>query len=74
MKRNELEAMTIICNIQQMQKVCYGQSFDYNQFNGNSIDELRDLQNSLIPLYNKAIKEINNDLDKGLEYMESLHP
>ena len=52
-KRNEIEAMYIICNIQQMQKCIYSKSFAYDDFKGNTIDELRDLQNNLITDYNK---------------------
>jgi len=51
--RNEIEAMYVICNIQQMQKCIYGKSFAYDDFKGNTIEELNDLQNSLIPLYNE---------------------
>lgn len=50
--RNEIEAMTIICNIQMMQDKIHGKHFEYNQFNGNSIDELRDLQDRMIIEYN----------------------
>jgi len=52
----EIEAMTIICNIQAMQNKIYGESFQYDQFNGNTLDELRNLQDSLIPLYNNSLK------------------
>lgn len=55
-QRNEVEAMTIICNIQQMQQLVYGKQFTYEQFNGNSIDELRTLQEQLIQEYNQYIK------------------
>ena len=48
-KRDEVEAMTIICNIQQMQYMIYGEQFTYEQFNGNSIEELRTLQEQIIP-------------------------
>ncbi len=50
--RNEIEAMTIICNIQMMQDKVYGKKFEYKQFNGNSIDELYKLQDAMIKEYN----------------------
>lgn len=55
----ESEAMTIICNIQAMQSRLYGDSFSYNSFNGNSLAELRELQDRLIPEYNESLKPIN---------------
>jgi hypothetical protein len=54
MKRNEIEAMGIICNIQMMQNKIYGYQFEYDKFNGNSLEELRELQNNLINEYNKT--------------------
>lgn len=53
--RPEIEAMYVIINIQQMQKVIYGKSFAYDDFNANTIEELRNLQDKLIPEYNKAL-------------------
>lgn len=50
--RNEFEAMTIICNIQMMQDKVYGSRFEYDQFNGNTIEELRELQEKMIKEYN----------------------
>ena len=44
----EAEAMTIICNIQTMQSVVHGRCFEYGDFNGNSLDELRNLQSEMI--------------------------
>ena len=55
-KRDEVEAMTIICNIQQMQYMIYGEQFTYEQFNGNSIEELRTLQEQIIQEYNQSVK------------------
>jgi len=52
----EVEAMTIICNIQAMQSRLYGDNFSYDSFNGNSLEELRKLQDTLIPEYNAAVK------------------
>ena len=53
----EAEAMTIICNIQAMQSRLYGDNFSYDSFNGNSLAELRALQDRLIPDYNAAVKQ-----------------
>lgn len=77
MKRNEIEAMTIICNIQQMQKVSYGTNYDYNQFKGKSIEELRELQESLIPVYNTAILNRKSELlelERKLIYAKDFSP
>lgn len=51
----EVEAMTIIINIQAMQEKIQGKRFEYEQFNGNTLEELRELQEWLIPEYNKAV-------------------
>lgn len=56
MERNETEAMNIIINIQTMQDALYGKHFEHADFNGNTIDELREIQDELIVLYNKHIK------------------
>ena len=50
----EIQAMDVIINIQTMQKKIYGKLFDHNDFNGNSLDELYELQSSLIPEWNKT--------------------
>lgn len=55
--RNEVEAMTIICNIQAMQAIIDGQPFPYENFNDYDIDKLRTMQDELIPAYNIAIKK-----------------
>lgn len=55
-ERNEVEAMTIICNIQMMQDKVNGSHFEYHQFNGNTIEELRDLQDEMIKQYNATFK------------------
>lgn len=52
------EKMQVICNIQLMQEKVYGKSFEYEKFNGNTIDELRQLQEDLIKEYNKSIIKI----------------
>ena len=57
--RNEILAMTIICNIQAMQQKVYGKQFEYKQFNGNSIAELEDLQGRMIVEYNATFKQVN---------------
>lgn len=54
--RDEIQAMIIICNIQAMQKVIHGKSFEYSDFACNTIDDLYELQNSLIEEYNNAVK------------------
>jgi len=55
-KRNEIEAMTIIINIQMMQNKIYGSSFEHSFFEVNTIDELRTLQSDLLIQYNKTVK------------------
>jgi len=50
--RDEAEAMTIIINIQMMQDKVHGKHFEYYQFNGNTIEELRELQEAMIKEYN----------------------
>jgi hypothetical protein len=57
-ERNEIEAMNVIINIQQMQRIMYGKSFLYNDFNANTIEELRTLQDSLIIVYNNTLNPI----------------
>lgn len=57
--RNEILAMTVICNIQAMQLKVYGKSFKYEDFNANTEDELMKLQEDLIPLYNNSLKTNN---------------
>ena len=53
----EVEAITVIGNIQAMQTSLYGQCFDFDKFNGNTLDELRNLQDKLIPEYNNALRD-----------------
>ena len=60
MKRNEIEAMTIICNIQMMQDKVYGKHFNYDRFAGNSIEELRELQDQMIKEYNASLTMPNS--------------
>lgn len=56
-KRNEIEAMVIIVNIQMMQSKVYGKQFEYENFKGNSIDELRNLQDIMVIEYNNTFKK-----------------
>ena len=55
-QRNEIEAMNIICNIQAMQQIVYGKQFEYEKFKGNTIEELRKLQEQMIIEYNQTFK------------------
>lgn len=59
-QRNEIEAMSIICNIQSMQKVVWGYPAKYEQYKDNSVDELRAIQNELIKAYNEKVRSKNN--------------
>lgn len=54
--RDEIAAMTVICNIQAMQTKVYGKCFAYSDFSGNTLEELYDLQDQLIPEYNNSLK------------------
>lgn len=54
--RDEIAAMTVICNIQAMQTKVYGKCFDYSDFASNTLDELHNLQDQLIPEYNNSLK------------------
>lgn len=56
-KRNEIEAMQLIVNIQMMQDKVHGSHFEYPQFNGNTIEELRNLQDAMIKEYNATFKK-----------------
>ena len=51
-ERDEIEAMTIIVNIQMMQDKVHGKHFEYYQFNGNTVNELRNLQDEMVKEYN----------------------
>lgn len=55
--RNEVAAMTVICNIQAMQNKVYGKCFDYSDFASNTLDELYNLQDQLITEYNDTFKQ-----------------
>lgn len=54
--QQEIEAMSIICNIQMMQDRVHGKRFEYKQFAGNTIEELRTLQDTMIKEYNNTFK------------------
>lgn len=53
--QENIEAMTIIINIQTMQDKIYGKRFEYDDFNANTVEELRNLQSQLISEWNKAV-------------------
>ena len=54
--QEEMQAMTVITNIQVMQEKVYGKRFEYHQFNGNTLEELYELQDQLIKEYNQTFK------------------
>ena len=51
--------MTVICNIQQLQKAIWGENATYEQYKNNSVEELREMQNELIKEYNQKFKDKN---------------
>jgi hypothetical protein len=53
----QAEAMQIICNIQTMQDKIHAQHYSFEQFVGNTLAELRELQNLMIEEWNKAFKK-----------------
>lgn len=52
--QEEIQAMNVIVNIQMMQQKVYGKAFEYDQFNGNNLDELYALQDQMIVEYNNT--------------------
>ena len=52
----KVQAIQIIVNIQTMQEKIYKRRFSFEEFQGNTLDELRELQNNLIDEWNNAIK------------------
>lgn len=56
-KRNEIEAMQVICNIQMMQEKIDGTKLPYAYFSTFTCDELFTMQNNLIPFYNNSLKK-----------------
>lgn len=56
---DNLVAMTVICNIQQLQKAIWGENATYEQYKNNSVEELREMQNELIKEYNQKFKDKN---------------
>ena len=53
----QAEAMQIICNIQTMQDKIHGIHYSFQQFEGNTLSELRELQNLMIEEWNKTFKK-----------------
>ena len=53
------EASTLMFNVQTMGKIS-GLIYTYETIEGKTLEELRDIQNELIPLYNEALKQKNN--------------
>lgn len=51
----QAEAMHIILNIQTMQQKVYNKYFEFAEFEDNTIDELRKLQEIAIQEYNSHI-------------------
>lgn len=52
----QVEAMQLIINIQTMQERIYKRRFSFEEFQGNTLDELRELQNNIINEWNNAVK------------------
>ena len=48
--------MSAICNIQTMQEKIHGNHFGYDEFNGNTTDEIYSLQDEMIKEYNAWLK------------------
>lgn len=53
------EASTLMFNVQTMGKIA-GLIYTDGTIEGKTLEELRDIQNELIPLYNEALKQKNN--------------
>lgn len=52
----QVEAMQLIINIQTMQERIYKRRFSFEEFQGNTLAELRELQNNIINEWNNAVK------------------
>lgn len=52
----QVEAMQLIINIQTMQERIYKRRFSFEEFQGNTLNELRELQNNIINEWNSAVK------------------
>jgi len=65
------QQMDCIINIQTMQTVIYGKKWDLKLFASYSYDSLHDLQNDIIPLYNKAIAAKNNTMKVNRDNCET---
>jgi len=50
------EKMTVICNIQTMNKYIHGTPTPFEELEHKTLEELRDEEERLIPLYNKSLK------------------
>ena len=55
------EQMQVIINIQAMQLTIGGEYQNFPVFENLRLDELRELQDKLIPLYNETINERKNN-------------
>ena len=53
----KVQAMQIIVNIQTMQEKIYKRRFSFEEFQGNTLDELMELQNNIIEEWNNTIKK-----------------
>lgn len=53
------ERMGIICNIQLIQHKIHGKNFAFESFNGNTTDELRELQNIALREWNEHLQVKN---------------
>lgn len=53
------EASTLMFNVTTMAKIA-GLIYTDGTIEGKTLEELRDLQDELIPLYNEALKQKNN--------------
>ena len=53
------EASTLMFNVQTMGKIA-GLIYTDGTIEGKTLEELRDIQDELIPLYNEALKQKNN--------------
>ena len=53
----KVQAMQLIINIQTMQEKIYKRRFNFEEFQGNTLDELMELQNNIIEEWNNTIKK-----------------
>ena len=52
--------MTVICNIQALRLSVGGQEIPFDRLAKMSIETLRELQDNMIPEYNKTVKQIKS--------------